>query len=394
MTSALHRTESSPVAPSSMEPQLTVVTLSGSRQANVDDSADFRTWAALAGRLGSAWCIWAGPHLERRRGSLHVLRRPRRPGILRSLVWAVGSALIGVRVARAAVRRGETVVVNGAEPWGWPSAWLIARVVRRPWLMDIHGDLLALPVAAFGRWRRAVLRRAVVMFARRADGCRVVAQSMLDGLERRGIPSVLVPPRLLPVWEQPLKRCRPPLTAPAAPQLLTVGRLHPSKGYDLLLTAMAELVGALPGARLRIVGDGPLRAGLRKQAEQLGLSDRVEFLGARGVDEIRSELSRADLFVISSRDEGLPRTLLEAAAAAVPVVATSVGGIPAVAARWDSVTVVTPAPAAIANGVRHVLASPPSAEQLASVRSDVLATYSFETNIDALTALFRSVGTE
>jgi glycosyltransferase involved in cell wall biosynthesis len=258
--------------------------------------------------------------------------------------------------------------------------------------MDIHGDLLALPVAAFGRWRRVVLRRAVVVFARRADGCRVVAQSMLDGLKERGIASVLVPPRLLPIWEQPLLRCRPPLSTPAAPLLLTVGRLHPSKGYDLLLLAMAELVGALPAARLRIVGDGPLRDSLRDQAGQLGLSDHVEFLGARGVDEIRSELSRADLFIISSRDEGLPRTLLEATAAAVPVVATTVGGIPAAAARWDSVTLVTTTPAAIANGVRQALASPPSAEQLASVRDDVLATYGFETNIEALTALFRSVG--
>jgi glycosyltransferase involved in cell wall biosynthesis len=155
---------------------------------------------------------------------------------------------------------------------------------------------------------------------------------------------------------------------------------------------MAELVRTLPAARLRIVGDGPLRNPLGEQAEQLGLSDHVEFLGARCVNEIRSELSRADLFVISSRDEGLPRTLLEATAAAVPVVATSVGGIPAAAARWDSVALVTTTPAAIANGVRLVVASPPSAEQLASVRDDVLATYGFETNIDALTALFRSVG--
>ncbi len=377
--------------PATMPPTLTVVTISGSRQADVDDSADFRTWAALAGRLGQAQCIWAGPQLECLRGSMHVLRRPRRTGP-RSLIWAAGSVRIGVRLARAATRRGETVVVNGAEPWGWLSAWLVARLVRCPWLMDIHGDYLALPVASLGRWRRAVLRRAVVSFARRATARRVVAQSMRDALDRRGIPSVLVPPRLLPIWEKPLERTRPPLTS-ASPQLLTVGRLVSSKGYDLLLTALAELVPTLPGIRLRIVGDGPLRTQLTNQAARLGLSRHVEFLGARGVDEVRSELSRADLFVISSRDEGLPRTLLEATAASVPVVATRVGGIPAAAADWPSVSLVTPDPGAIAAGVRTVLASPPSVDHLASVRRQVLASYSFDTNLDALAALFRNVST-
>ncbi|KUO20259.1 glycosyltransferase [Streptomyces dysideae] len=377
--------------PATMPPTLTVVTISGSRQADVDDSADFRTWAALAGRLGQARCIWAGPQLECLRGSMHVLRRPRRTGP-RSLIWAAGSVRIGVRLARAATRRGETVVVNGAEPWGWLSAWLVARLVRCPWLMDIHGDYLALPVASLGRWRRAVLRRAVVSFARRATARRVVAQSMRDALDRRGIPSVLVPPRLLPIWEKPLERTRPPLTS-ASPQLLTVGRLVSSKGYDLLLTALAELVPTLPGIRLRIVGDGPLRTQLTNQAARLGLSRHVEFLGARGVDEVRSELSRADLFVISSRDEGLPRTLLEATAAGVPVVATRVGGIPAAAADWPSVSLVTPDPGAIAAGVRTVLASPPSVDHLASVRRQVLASYGFDTNLDALAALFRNVST-
>lgn len=377
--------------PATMPPTLTVVTISGSRQADVDDSADFRTWAALAGRLGQARCIWAGPQLECLRGSMHVLRRPRRTGP-RSLIWAAGSVRIGVRLARAATRRGETVVVNGAEPWGWLSAWLVARLVRCPWLMDIHGDYLALPVASLGRWRRAVLRRAVVSFARRATARRVVAQSMRDALDQRGIPSVLVPPRLLPIWEKPLERTRPPLSS-ASPQLLTVGRLVSSKGYDLLLTALAELVPTLPGLRLRIVGDGPLRNQLADQAARLGLSRHVEFLGARGVDEVRSELSRADLFVISSRDEGLPRTLLEATAAGVPVVATRVGGIPAAAGHWPSVSLVTPDPGAIAAGVRTVLASPPSVDHLASVRRQVLASYGFDTNLDALAALFRNVST-
>ncbi|MGW0697749.1 glycosyltransferase [Streptomyces sp. NPDC002867] len=371
------------VAPS----RITVVTISGHRQTAVEDSADFRAWNALADRLGHAWCVWAGPHLETDRGSMHVVRRPRHTGP-RSLLWAAGSVRIGVRLARAAARRGETVLVNGAEPWGWLSASIVSLIVRRPWLMDIHADYLALPAASLGRWRRAVLERAVVAFARRATARRVVAQSMADALARRGILSDLVPPRLLPVWEEPLERTRAPLAGPTA-SLLTVGRLVASKGYDMLLTAMATLVETVPTTRLRIVGDGPEKAKLLRQADRLGLSGHVEFLGARGLDEVRKELARADLFVISSRDEGLPRTLLEAAAAGVPVVATSVGGIPAAASGWPSVSLVPADSVSLATGLREALASSPGPGQLAAVRRRVLATYGFSTNLDELGGLYR-----
>ncbi|CAL9315042.1 glycosyltransferase [Streptomyces sp. SudanB52_2052] len=368
---------------------ITVVTISGHRQPGLEDSADFRSWDALADRLGHAWCIWAGPHLECDRGSMHVVRRPRRPGP-QSLFWVAGSVRLGVRFARAAVRRGETVVLNGAEPWGWLAAWTVSLVVRRPWLMDVHGDYLGLPVASLGRWRKAVLERAVLAFARRATECRVVAQSMADALSQRGVPSALVPPRLQPVWEDPPVRSRPPLAGPGL-SLLAIGRLVPSKGYDILLTALATLVEKVPTARLRIVGDGPEKARLVALAERLGLADRVTFLGTRGIDDVRKEYARADLFVISSRDEGLPRTLLEAASAAVPVVATRVGGIPAAVSGWPGVALVPPDAGALAEGLLRVAASPPRPEDLAAVRRKVLAVHSFSTNLEALGRLYRHV---
>jgi glycosyltransferase involved in cell wall biosynthesis len=368
---------------------VTVVTISGHRQAAVTDSPDFRSWHALAERLGRARCVWAGPRLESEHGPMSVVRRPRRTGP-RSLLWAVRAAWTGVRLARAATRRGETVILNGAEPWGWLSAWLVARCVRRPWLMDVHADYLGLPVASLGRWRKVVLERAVVAFARRATARRVVAQSMVDALGRRGIPAALVPPRLQPVWQEPPRRERPPLAGPTV-VLLTVGRLVPSKGYDLLLTAMAALATERPEVRLRIVGDGPSRDALVRQAQRLGVSGVVDFAGAATPDEVRAELARADLFVISSRDEGLPRTLLEATAAGVPVVTTNVGGIPAAAANWPTVSLVAPDPSEIADGVRRTLADPPGPGHLEAVRRDVLRTYGFATNLDALAALYRTV---
>ncbi len=323
---------------------------------------------------------------------MRVVRRPRRTG-LRSLVWVSQSVRTGTHLARAAARGGKSVLLNGAEPWGWLSASIVSLVVRRPWLMDIHADYLALPTASLGRWRRAVLEQAVVVFARRATARRVVAQSMADALAQRGIPSVLVPPRLLPVWEDPLERARPPLAGPE-PSLLAVGRLVPSKGYDILLSALAMLVETVPSARLRIVGDGPEKAKLLRQADRLGLAGHVTFLGAQGVEGVRAELARADLFVIASRDEGLPRTLLEAVAAGVPVVATSVGGIPAAASNWSSVSLVSVDAASLATGLRRAVASSPSPGLLAAVRENALAVYGFSTNLDQLADLYHRVMAE
>ena len=379
---------------------LTVVSISGHRQPAVADSADFRSWTALAGRVGRAVCLWAGPPLDAERDTLLVRRRPRRPGP-RSLLWVAGSVRVGVRATRAAGRRGEEVVVNGGEPWGWLSAWLVAELTGRPWLMDLHADYLGLPTASVGRWRRAVLERAVLYFARRAGARRVVAQSMVDSLGRLGLPAELVPPRLQPVWQDPPERRLPPFAVGCAvstggtggPVLLAVGRLVASKGYDLLLAAMADLRADLPGVRLRIVGDGPELVALTTQADRLGLGDTVTFLGAGGVAEVRAELATADLFVISSRDEGLPRTLLEAASALVPVLATTVGGIPAAAAGWPTVTLVAVTPSALADGVRRVTARPPDPDELARVRGQVLERYSFAANLDALADLYRRVGT-
>jgi len=112
--------------------------------------------------------------------------------------------------------------------------------------------------------------------------------------------------------------------APAEPMLLAIGRLDPWKAYDRLLEAMARL-GPDRRARLVLVGDGELRDALESQARELGVDRRVTFAGYR--TDVGQLLLAADLFVISSRKEGLPMVLLEAMAAGLPVVATRVGAI-------------------------------------------------------------------
>jgi glycosyltransferase involved in cell wall biosynthesis len=104
---------------------------------------------------------------------------------------------------------------------------------------------------------------------------------------------------------------------------LAIGRLLPQKDYPTLLEAFAPL-GRHP-ARLLIAGRGPLLAELQQQVDRLGVSSQTVFLGVR--QDIASLLAAADGFVLSSAWEGMPNVVMEALAAAKPVVSTRVGGV-------------------------------------------------------------------
>jgi len=106
---------------------------------------------------------------------------------------------------------------------------------------------------------------------------------------------------------------------PAALSVLAVGRHQAQKGFDLLLRAWREVAAALPEARLRIVGDGPLRGELLRLAGELGVAGSVEWLPP--TDRIEALYRQAAVFVLPSRYEGMPLALLEAQALGVPAVA-------------------------------------------------------------------------
>ena len=103
-----------------------------------------------------------------------------------------------------------------------------------------------------------------------------------------------------------------------------VARLDPIKNHACLIKAMKTVAARLPRTVLLIIGDGSLRSELEGLTVNLGLQDHIKFLGARS--DIPELLSMLDVFVLSSFSEGLSLTLIEACAAAKPIVATDVGG--------------------------------------------------------------------
>jgi glycosyltransferase involved in cell wall biosynthesis len=111
-----------------------------------------------------------------------------------------------------------------------------------------------------------------------------------------------------------------------------VGRFAPEKDYPFLVRAAAPLLG--PEARLVIVGDGAERGAIEAAAAQAGVTPFVTLPGAR--DDVPEILAALDLFVLSSRMEGMPLVVLEAMATGLPVVATAVGGLPKLVADGET----------------------------------------------------------
>jgi glycosyltransferase involved in cell wall biosynthesis len=106
---------------------------------------------------------------------------------------------------------------------------------------------------------------------------------------------------------------------------LAVGRFEEAKDYPTMIAAMAAHAVSRPGSRLLLVGKGSLQADVEALVRRHGLGDRVRFLGVRR--DVPELMSAADGYLLSSAWEGMPVVLLEAAAAALPIVATRVGGV-------------------------------------------------------------------
>ncbi len=142
-----------------------------------------------------------------------------------------------------------------------------------------------------------------------------------------------------------------------------VARLYPEKNHLLLVRAFADVVKMVPRARLLIVGEGTEREAIIEEIARAGLNDAVQVLGVRR--DVARILAASDAFVLSSDREGLPIAVLEAMAAARPVVATAVGDLPAVVRDGETGRVVPPKDrAALAAALVDVLTDSNRSQQM------------------------------
>ncbi len=206
-----------------------------------------------------------------------------------------------------------------------------------------------------------VLRRSVSI----AIACGpTVAQSNATRVHPTQQQTVANPMREIPVIEQAQRQALRDqwLGTATGPLLLAVGRLTRQKGFDILFDAFAQLSERHPDARLLVVGEGEERDALEQQRARLGLAQKITMPGVR--DDIPALMRSADAFIMPSRWEGLPVALLEAMAAQLPVIATTVGDIPWTAG--DTVVMIEPESSeALSDALLTLASDPDSARELA-----------------------------
>lgn len=172
--------------------------------------------------------------------------------------------------------------------------------------------------------------------------------------------------------------------------LLAVGRLTQQKGYDDLLTAFSIVHASHPRAILLIAGTGSEHDALASQIEELGLERFAKLLGPRS--DIPRLLAASDIFVSSSRWEGLPVAVLEAMAAGLPVVATAVGDILTVLDSSTGILVPAQEPTRLAEALRSLLDSPDLQRQLGdAARSRAVECFGVDGWMRRLIALYADI---
>jgi glycosyltransferase involved in cell wall biosynthesis len=254
-------------------------------------------------------------------------------------------------------REGVEVICLDRKPGrDWGVAWRMARAVRARHVEILHAHqytpffYAALAKLLSGTWPRVILtehgrhdpdpvkplRRAAnrLVLDRLADAvnacCAFSARRLqsVDGFAGRRLEvienGIAVQRYARPVDRAALRRGLG--LDPGRNYVIHVARCHPVKDQAMLLRAFREVAAARGDVDLLFAGDGPLRPDLEALAGQLGIADRVRFLGVR--HDVPDLLNAADLFVLTSVSEAASLTLLEALAARRPVVVTAVGGNP------------------------------------------------------------------
>jgi glycosyltransferase involved in cell wall biosynthesis len=263
---------------------------------------------------------------------------------------------------------------------------------------ELYSNTFGLPGAALARVPVRIANRreinpdksiAQIAMQRAAYSCahRVVAnsQAAADRLvtERVAVNRICVIPNGLdtnrPASNRNVARPR---------KVVVVANLRPEKGHDVLIDAAAELLPLVPDARFEVVGGGPQLGALLARADARGVRHAFTFTGH--CDNVPARLDAADIFVLPSRSEAFPNSVLEAMGAGLPIAASRVGGIPELLDHDRTGLLVPPGNAhALANALYRLMESPLTAARLgAAARRLVEDRYSFGRMVASFDSLY------
>lgn len=353
------------------------------------DRSRFRLELVTGPQTGSEGSFF--PEAERLRLPVRVI-----PELTRE-VHLVRDAVATVRLARH-LRRSRPHIVHAHTSKACVVSTLAARAAGVPYVvLSPHGHIFepraGIPGVPTPGVRLGLLRDLTRVAQRCAD--RVVALSEEDlheqlryALAPRSRYRVIRNGIVLPPGPAQGPRARVPGRGPVVG---SVGRLTREKGHGLLLDAVARLRPRCPGLRAQIVGGGPDAENLRRRAQALGIAEAVEWRGHRA--DVFQELAAMDLYVHPALYEGQGLAILEAMACGRPVIATAVGGVPAVVRDGETGVLVPPHdPEAMARAIEALWRDPARAERLArSARAYVERTFPIRAMVQAYEQLYKGL---
>jgi glycosyltransferase involved in cell wall biosynthesis len=298
--------------------------------------------------------------------------------------------------------------------WRW---WRLFRLLRRERVDVLHSHkfgsnvwaALLAPLARVpvfvahehtwsyeGQWLRRFLDRRLV--ARVAD----VVLTVSEADRRRMIEIEGVDPEKVVYLPSGVERHAPPgrrrvreeLGLPAdAPLVGTVCGLRPQKALDVLVRASVPLSAAVPGVRVAVVGEGPIRESLEELIGELGLGAVVSLLGTWPHEDVPDFVEALDVAVSSSDFEGMPLAVMEFLAAGKPVVATAVGGVPDLIEDGVQGLLVPPQrPGELADAIASLLRDPERRRRLGEAgRERQRVEFDFERMVRALEERYREL---
>lgn len=357
------------------------------------EERDLRLLRAYRTQVGTMVVVARSPdgadHVWQDDGVVVRYVRRRGSGVLGLLRFWIA----GVRSTWGMVQRHRLAVAYASDLAGAFILIPLQRLAGLRLLLHLQWPFFEMSPLSFSWGKRWVLRTGARVACHFADSIRCVTEDVRQQAIRAHVDPgklLVIPSRCDTTQFDPVRvHAR---TAGTGHQLIYVGTLANHKGVDVLLAAMPQILRHVPSARLRIVGDGPMRQALQEQVTRLDLASAVEFTGYQLYSELPTALGSADVFVFPSLSEAMPRAILEAMAMERPVVVTTVGGNPeAVRDGVDGLLVPPGDPEALASAVCRVLEDSTLAQALGKRgRQRVVDCFSFEENMRALMAWHHS----
>jgi len=321
---------------------------------------------------------------------------------LTQIVVTARGGELATRVRAAGIPVREVPWATGIDPRALPA---LLREARRPGALlhahDAHAVVLAGVAARLTRRPYVVTRRVDFPLRRRgfwAGAHRVIAisqavASMLaaDGIEPTRIVVVHSGIALDEMRRTPRLGVRQHLGLdPGACIAANVAALVGHKDQATLLRTAAQLVGRFPELHWVIAGEGPERAALERLRDELALRERVHFLGH--LAEPATLVADADVFVMSSREEGLGTSVLDAMALGIPVASTSAGGLPEMLEGGAGVLAQPGSPEALAAAVAQLVADPAFRKETAARATRAVERFTAARMAEAVRRVYRSSG--